>query len=366
MLVAADGPRLIDFGIARVADVPGDPLTVTPSGMIVGTPGYLAPEQLRGAGATPASDVFALGALLAFAATGRVPFPGATPAEVMLRTMTGEPDLSGLPQGLLPVVQRCLDRAPERRPSVAELVRLAAVEVVGPDTDTDTDPLVAARPTDPVPPRRTRVATPEAPARPAAVADVDPDGADLHRFDHLPVHPARLLIAAVLVGAVPGLLVLWATASTLWAVVIGAGVALAALFLLVANNARAETPAQRRDVGNIETGLGFVASVACALAVSLHTFTLDWWWHVAITVLGWGVVGVAAAPVFLLTERFGGDLGFMQSAAGIGMLSAAVATLLLLFGVGASVWFAVVGGIAAGAVIGVAVFGLARPKPLTV
>ncbi|MEW2524472.1 protein kinase [Streptomyces sp. NPDC047071] len=130
VLLAPDGPRLIDFGIAQAFDA----TALTAAGMIVGTPGYLAPEQLLGSHAVvPASDVFALGAVLAYAAGGRGPFDDQEIASVIFRITQGDADLSGVPRddGLRETVAACLAPAPEDRPTAAELAaRLAGPAAV--------------------------------------------------------------------------------------------------------------------------------------------------------------------------------------------------------------------------------------------
>ncbi|MFE2531539.1 bifunctional serine/threonine-protein kinase/ABC transporter substrate-binding protein [Streptomyces sp. NPDC059371] len=122
VLIAHDGPRLIDFGIARA---PED-RTLTATGMVVGTPGYLSPEQAEGRGGDgigPASDVFSLGCVLAFAATGRAPFGSGAVDALLYRAVHDPADLEGVPEGLLDVVGRCLEKDPARRPDAGELVR---------------------------------------------------------------------------------------------------------------------------------------------------------------------------------------------------------------------------------------------------
>ncbi|WP_371651982.1 MULTISPECIES: protein kinase domain-containing protein [unclassified Streptomyces] len=123
VLVTADGPRVIDFGIARAVDGQG----LTEAGAIIGTPGYLAPELIAGDGppATAAADVFALGAVLAFAATGRTPFGTGTVAILLFRTVHEEPELSGVTRssGLRELVERCLGKDPEARPTVRTVLR---------------------------------------------------------------------------------------------------------------------------------------------------------------------------------------------------------------------------------------------------
>ncbi|MDL4772953.1 serine/threonine-protein kinase [Actinomadura xylanilytica] len=125
VIVAADGPRIIDFGIVRAVDAS----TVTTSGAMVGTPAYMSPEQARGDDVLgPASDVFSFGAVLAFAATGRSPFAAGSIAVAVYRILHQDPDLTGVPHSLRALVAQCLAKAPEERPSVAELIERLAPE----------------------------------------------------------------------------------------------------------------------------------------------------------------------------------------------------------------------------------------------
>ncbi|GAA2229306.1 bifunctional serine/threonine-protein kinase/ABC transporter substrate-binding protein [Streptomyces nogalater] len=117
VLLALDGPRLIDFGIARAPEE----TALTSDGMVVGTPGFLAPEQARARPATPASDVFALGCLLSYAATGRPPFGTGAVHALLYRTVHDEPDLEGLPAGLREPLERCLAKDPAARPTAREV-----------------------------------------------------------------------------------------------------------------------------------------------------------------------------------------------------------------------------------------------------
>jgi Protein kinase domain len=123
VLVSPDGPRVIDFGVARAAERIA--LTVTRGG--IGTPAYMAPEQARDTRqATSASDIYALGATMLFAATGHPPYQGETVMDVLVRLATGPPDLNGLPADLTEVVVACLERDPRNRPTSASLLaRLA-------------------------------------------------------------------------------------------------------------------------------------------------------------------------------------------------------------------------------------------------
>ncbi|MER8042229.1 bifunctional serine/threonine-protein kinase/ABC transporter substrate-binding protein [Streptomyces sp. NPDC094032] len=133
VLLALDGPRLIDFGIARVSGA----TALTATDAMIGTPGFLAPEQARvqGAGEVgPASDVFSLGCVLAYALTGRRPFGTGGVAAVVYRTVHEEPDLDDVPDTLLPLVTACLAKDPAARPTAPEVrARLGAAD--GPARD---------------------------------------------------------------------------------------------------------------------------------------------------------------------------------------------------------------------------------------
>ncbi len=118
VLLAADGPRIIDFGISRAVEASA----LTGTGLIVGSPAYMSPEQAGGEEAGPPSDVFSLGCVLAFAATGAAPFKGETLRALLFGVITAEPDLSGLPASLAPLVRRCLAKKPAQRPAPGEIV----------------------------------------------------------------------------------------------------------------------------------------------------------------------------------------------------------------------------------------------------
>ena len=127
VMLTLSGCRVIDFGIARAQDAPG---TRTAAGTVLGTPGWMAPEVLRGGQATPAADIFTWGCLVAYACTGRTPFGEGDPATVARRVMRGEPDLDGLPEVLLNAVRPALAKDPRERPSASELL-LALVQGTG-------------------------------------------------------------------------------------------------------------------------------------------------------------------------------------------------------------------------------------------
>ncbi|MFI8966022.1 serine/threonine-protein kinase [Streptomyces sp. NPDC053493] len=120
VLLAADGPRVIDFGIAHAADA----TSLTGSGVTIGTPSFMAPEQAAGRRVTPATDIFALGQVAVYAATGAPAFGEGTSHGVLYRIVHEEPDLSAVPERLAELVTRCLAKDPEGRPSVPEVIRL--------------------------------------------------------------------------------------------------------------------------------------------------------------------------------------------------------------------------------------------------
>ncbi|MCX4907586.1 serine/threonine-protein kinase [Streptomyces sp. NBC_00878] len=125
VLLTVDGPRVIDFGIAHVLDAPADS-TITPAGNLVGSPEFMSPEQVRGDRITPAGDVFSLGCVLAYAATGCSPFAKDGTAvgvhALLFRIAYEEPDLTALPEALIDLVRECLAKDPAERPSVDEVV----------------------------------------------------------------------------------------------------------------------------------------------------------------------------------------------------------------------------------------------------
>jgi eukaryotic-like serine/threonine-protein kinase len=117
VLLGPDGPRVIDFGIARALDV-----TATISTRSIGTPAYMAPEQVKGEAITPAVDLFAWGVTMVYAATGQPAFGQDTIAAVAHRIVTGEPQVAGLPDDLAVLVLACLEKDPARRPRATDLL----------------------------------------------------------------------------------------------------------------------------------------------------------------------------------------------------------------------------------------------------
>lgn len=120
VLLAEDGPKVIDFGISR----PRDSELRTETGKLIGTPPFMAPEQFRRPREVgPAADVFALGSLMVHATTGRGPFDSDSPYVVAYQVVHDEPDLTGVPESLAPLVLRCLAKEPDDRPTPDELMR---------------------------------------------------------------------------------------------------------------------------------------------------------------------------------------------------------------------------------------------------
>jgi serine/threonine protein kinase len=211
VLLSDDGPRVIDFGISRALEASA----LTHTGMIVGTPGFMSPEQAEGRAVGPASDVFSLGAVLAFAATGQGPFGDGGVAALVYRVVHGTPDLEGVCAEPRALIEKCLAKDPSARPATADLIAelgdagpawavkpdvtvpsraSASPSTVAPAPASPAGPPVAAPAASPspspvVPPSPSRVASPAAPpvaspfpspvaspaASPVAAAPASPD-----------------------------------------------------------------------------------------------------------------------------------------------------------------------------------------------
>ncbi|MET9338165.1 protein kinase [Nonomuraea sp. NPDC003804] len=127
VLMGPEGPVVIDFGIARALDSPG----ATATGMAMGTPAYLAPEQLSGAPVSEAADVFAWGVTMVFAATGKPAFGSDSIPVVMNRILNEEPEISGLDGVLGGLVAACLSKDPSLRPTAEQLVARLTGQTTG-------------------------------------------------------------------------------------------------------------------------------------------------------------------------------------------------------------------------------------------
>jgi hypothetical protein len=129
VLLAHDGPRVIDFGISRALES----TMMTTTGMVLGSPGFMSPEQARGETVGPPSDVFSLGTVLAYAATGEGPFGGGSTPALLYRVVNEEPRLDGVPPQARPVIEACLAKDPAARPTSAQLL----AQLGGADLSTD-------------------------------------------------------------------------------------------------------------------------------------------------------------------------------------------------------------------------------------
>jgi eukaryotic-like serine/threonine-protein kinase len=118
VLLAEDGPRIIDFGIARAVEA----TMLTGTGVVFGSAAFMSPEQARGNRVGPPSDVFSLGAVLAFAANGQGPFGSGSGPTLMYRVVFAPPDISGLPADIRPLVERCLAKDPGQRPTTQQFL----------------------------------------------------------------------------------------------------------------------------------------------------------------------------------------------------------------------------------------------------
>jgi Tol biopolymer transport system component len=118
VILTVEGPKVIDFGIARAADA----TSITGTGVQPGTPAYMAPEHIRGDTLTPAADVFALGILTHFAATGELAFGGGSAPAIIHRIMEQEPDLHGCPEPTRTIAAACMTKNPQQRPSPADVI----------------------------------------------------------------------------------------------------------------------------------------------------------------------------------------------------------------------------------------------------
>ena len=129
VLLAEDGPRVIDFGISRAVES----TALTQAGLVIGSPGFMSPEQAMGHDVGPPSDIFSLGAVIAFAATGQGPFGTGTTASLLYRVVHGSPTLDQVPAEVRPLIERCLAKDPRQRPTADGL--LAEVGALQPSGD---------------------------------------------------------------------------------------------------------------------------------------------------------------------------------------------------------------------------------------
>jgi hypothetical protein len=159
VLLAEDGPRVIDFGISRAAES----TVLTQAGLVIGSPGFISPEQAAGYEVGPPSDIFSLAAVLAFAATGQGPFGEGTTVALLYRVVHGSPSLDQVPAEVRPLIERCLAKDPRQRPSADGL--LAEVGALQPATNWLPESIIRAFARDAGPgPAPAAAATPATPA----------------------------------------------------------------------------------------------------------------------------------------------------------------------------------------------------------
>ena len=207
VLLAEDGPRVIDFGISRAVEASA----LTHTGLVVGSPGFMSPEQAEGRPVGPPSDIFSLGAVLAFAATGQGPFgTGSTPA-LVYRVVHSLPNLDYLPAEVRPLVERCLAKDPGQRPTAAQLLAGAAAypatgwlpePVTRAFSQVSSTPLTvtAARLAAPPPPVATPLASPPGTGQPHRRAGRPP-----RRWHWRPLAAAAILAGLAGAGVTAGL-----------------------------------------------------------------------------------------------------------------------------------------------------------------
>ena len=187
VLLAEDGPRVIDFGISQAAEASA----LTRTGLVVGSPGFMSPEQAEGREVGPPSDIFSLGAVLAFAGTGEGPFgSGSTPA-LVYRVVYRPPNLDRLPAEVRPLIERCLAKDPAQRPTAAQV--LAEAGAVRPGVAVTQLDVAATR---------TSLALPATPATMTAAAFGPVQGGPSRRPRRRPWRP--LAIASISVGLLAG------------------------------------------------------------------------------------------------------------------------------------------------------------------
>src|SRR6059058_645971 len=118
VLLAQDGPRIIDFGISSAAGA----TSLTGTGFMIGSPGFMSPEQAEGLTVGPASDIFSLAGVLIYAARGEGPFGSGDTAALLYRVVHGKPNTDSVPDNLRPLIKRSLSRDAKRRPGATEFL----------------------------------------------------------------------------------------------------------------------------------------------------------------------------------------------------------------------------------------------------
>ncbi|MFJ6850963.1 serine/threonine-protein kinase [Streptomyces sp. NPDC091271] len=202
VVLSPEGPRVIDFGISRAADQQ----TLTMTGRVIGTPPFMSPEQLQAPrGVGPRSDVFSLGTLLVYSATGHGPFDADSPYMTAYQVVHEEPSLGAVPAALRAVVESCLDKEPEGRPSADELLVLLR-DLPSDLGGTEVPAAGASRTRDMITQHHSGAEATPSPATPSATAPAEPEtgsnGAPAGRRLRRGWRP--VLAAAVAVAAIGG------------------------------------------------------------------------------------------------------------------------------------------------------------------
>ncbi|RFU37605.1 serine/threonine protein kinase, partial [Actinomadura logoneensis] len=196
IIVAEDGPRIIDFGIARALDASA----MTATGAVIGTLAYMSPEQVEADEVGPPSDVFSLGGVLVYAATGRGPFDASSPGAIVHRVVGREPDLDGVDPFLADVLARCLTKDPAGRPTPAQVLadlRIAAHDPV-PSAPPSSPPVPSPATAPPAPGPASSGPTHSPPAGPALEHPAPQHPSPAHPA---PAHPGSVHPAPAEVGS---------------------------------------------------------------------------------------------------------------------------------------------------------------------
>jgi serine/threonine protein kinase/sugar lactone lactonase YvrE len=193
VLLAEDGPRVIDFGISRAVEASA----LTSTGLVVGSPGFMSPEQAIGAAVGPPSDVFSLGALLTFASTGHGPFGTGSAPALGYRVVHAPADLADVPAEIKSLVERCLAKDPGDRPAIGELLAELG------DFDVSEDWLSPALPSQSAPPEPTEsLITPVPPVPAASAPRQRPPARTRSRFRDFARTPLGAVILSVPLAAI--------------------------------------------------------------------------------------------------------------------------------------------------------------------
>lgn len=363
VMMAREGPIVIDFGIVR-SELGLDDLPLTQTGNIVGTVGYLAPEQFEGQRATVESDVFALGSSLVFANTGRPAFVGATDAAVVAATVRGEAMLRDVHPAVRRVVEPCLRRAPSDRPSLHQvqdylaktLIRLQSQSPGVRPENRETESLAHSKVSSG---HRSYVSVQESNGGTSEAAP-----AVVRHEDRLVRGPSGVQMAGVgLCVGIPGFVSFWLMTGLL-AVGIGAAVvATGVTFYVIARMSRAALEsANPYHFMDAPPWVGFGAALLVlftwARVMSIN-FDLRWWWNLGVAVVAAAVAVLSVLALYEFLEEY--TVGPQSDIAVVVGPASAITFGLLPIWLGAlPAWGASLSAIAGGLAISVATQRLLR------